>query len=348
LLGWSSAQALAAYIVESNIVYATGAINAHLGGGTKNLLLDIYRPVAGVDRGQALLLVHGGGFTTGNRAMPDMLDAAAFFAARGWVCFSIDYRLTTDDPPAPPWIEALHNPLLNAAHAAMVDSKRAIRWFRAHAQTYGCATNRVAGLGHSAGAYCVIQAAISDEADYANDSGTPTPDQWAGYRGQLNAAVEVSGGHGGTTSEFNSVDAPLMIWHGDADTVVPYAEAETIHQECAAHQIPHRFFTLVGKNHGEPTWTATYDGRGLKEHAQEFLDLFFNLRLGVAAQSGALRLSWPSISNAVYDVQSTPQFDSSFTNLASGLIATGDVVTVDFEPADSHRFLRVRIRSGQY
>jgi acetyl esterase/lipase len=341
---WGAAQAEYAVTVESNVVYATGAINAHTVPGTKSLRLDVYRPLGAPETERALILVHGGGFTSGNRLSPDMVDAAQYFAARGWVCFSIDYRLTGDDPPAPaPYSASL---LLSAAHAAMVDTKRAVRWVRHRSQNYGCDTNRVAALGFSAGAYCILQAAISDESDYANDAGTSVPDQWPGHRGKVNAAVDVAGGCSNTLSEIDSLDAPLMIWHGDSDGTVPYSEAVAIHQHCVSNRVPHRFYTLPGVDH-VPVWLATYQGRNLKQHAEEFLNLFFALRMSVASGAGAPRLSWPSVSNALYDVQSASNLMTSFGDLSAGVRATDDVFAVGISTADPIRFYRLRVRSGQ-
>lgn len=349
LVTLASCPAPAQVTVETAVVYAQGAVNAHTSPGTNSLLLDVYRPSVPADQtGSALVLIHGGSFTSGSRTSPDMIDAANYFASRGWACFSIDYRLVADDPPAPPWIEALSNVLFNAIHAASVDTKRAIRWVRAHAEQYGCSSNQVAGLGHSAGAYCIVQAIITDEADFANDAGTPTPDQWAGHAGKLNAGIEVSGGTGLNAFEFDSGDPPLMVWHGDSDSTVPYSEAEQIHTECVDHRIPHRLFTLAGKDHGAATWTALYAGRGLKDHAFDFLNLFFDLRIDIAATSNAAALSWPSVSNAVYDVRATSDPSLPFTNaVVAAVTATADVCTTDVPGLETARFFRVGVRSGQ-
>lgn len=338
-----------AVTVETNIVFATGAINAHTVPGTKDLLLDVYRPADSNDiSGNALVLVHGGGFTTGDRTSGDMVDAGLYFADRGWVCFSIEYRLMGDDPPAPIWIEMLSNAYFNAVHAAMVDTKRAIRWVREHAAQYGCSTNRVAGLGHSAGAYCVIQMCISDDDDFANDAGTATPDQWPGHSGKLNAGVEVSGGLIMGSSEFDSKDTPYMIWHGDADGTVPYSEALTNHAECTAHRIPHRFFTLAGIDHGAPTWTALYEGRGIKEHAEDFLGLFFDLQVSsISATSGTVRLEWPSLTNAIYDIRATADLTLPFTNVIPALTSASDTCTSVVPMPSGVRFYRIGIHSGQ-
>jgi acetyl esterase/lipase len=340
-----AARADYAVTVKSNIVFATGAINAHSVPDTRPLLLDVYQPVGAPVTNRALILVHGGAFESGDRRSADMLDAAFYFAARGWVCFSIEYRLAGDDPPAPPPFSA--DPLFSAVHAAMVDTKRAVRWLRAHASEYGCDTNRIAALGHSAGAYCVIQSAVSDEADYARDDGGSVPDQWPGHRGKVNAAVEVSGGCSNTLSEFDPLDSPLMIWHGDNDHTVPYSEATGIHQRCVTNRVPHRFFTLPGVDHGTATWLAKYDGRDVKEHAEEFLNLFFSLKISLTAGTTSVDLSWPSVSNALYDVQSTPDLRASFTSLVEVVRAVGDVSSVNIPMDLPVLFCRVRIRSGQ-
>ena len=333
--------------VERDVVYAQGAVNATSGPGTMDLLLDVYRPDNPADQtGSALVLVHGGGFTSGDRTSPDMVDAALAFAAAGWVCFSIEYRVAGDDPPAPAWVGG--DVFARAVHAAMVDTKRAVRWVRTHAAAYGVDPRRVAGLGHSAGAYCVIQACISDEEDFANDAGTPSPDQWPDWPGRLNAGVEASGGTAMMNHEFSGDDAPLMIWHGTGDNTVFFEEALNVQSNCAAQAIPCRLFALPGVDHGEATWLAKYGGKDVKAHALEFLNLFFAARLEPQRVGESFALAWASISNAVYDVRSAAAPTGGFTNLAhGGITATGDTcrVTVGLPPA--RVFYRLGVKSGQ-
>lgn len=339
--------AASAVTLEPDVVYAVAATNGH-SGDTRDLRLDVYHPAAAT--GSALVLIHGGGFTGGTRTSADMVQAATYFAQRGWTCFSIDYRLTTDDPPAPALIELIGDPVVTAAYAATVDTKRAIRWLRAQAVGYGVDTNRIAALGHSAGAYCTLMAAITDESDFPNDTGLGPPDQWAAHRANLNAAVEVSGGIGtnglGLAGEFDAADPPLMIWHGDSDNTVPYAQALLVQSECLDHHIPYRLHTLAGKDHGQPTWTALYDGQGLLPHALDFLDLFFALRLDLALTSTTVTLTWPSLSNAVYTLQSTPALAVPFTNTIPVTAAT-DTCSTPFPRPPSQAFYRLTIQSGQ-
>ena len=94
--------------MQTNLQYGTGTVNASGTPGTKNLLLDLYRPVGeGSTNGCALVLVHGGSFVSGDSGSLDMVDAGRYFAARGWTCLSINYRLAGDDPPLHPALTEL-------------------------------------------------------------------------------------------------------------------------------------------------------------------------------------------------------------------------------------------------
>lgn len=107
--------------------------------GKRTLVLDVFRPKdhAGnkghATGGIAFIMVHGGGWRSGNRAQHYPLAQA--LAQRGYVCFTPEYRLST---------EALFP-------AAVYDLKAAIRWVRAHAADYGVDAARVVVGGFSAG-----------------------------------------------------------------------------------------------------------------------------------------------------------------------------------------------------
>lgn len=95
--------------------------------------LDIYRPAASAPR-PAVLIVHGGGWLTGDRRMERPF--AKQLAARGYVTVPVSYRLGREGRfPAP-----LH------------DLKAAVRWLRAHATDHGIDPARIALIGGSSGA----------------------------------------------------------------------------------------------------------------------------------------------------------------------------------------------------
>ena len=101
----------------------------------RSLRADVFYPAeqTGKVLYPAVLIVHGGGWRSGNRAQHHPL--AQRLAALGYVCVTPGYRLST---------EALYP-------AAVHDLKAALRWMRGHAREYGIDTSRIAVLGFSAG-----------------------------------------------------------------------------------------------------------------------------------------------------------------------------------------------------
>lgn len=111
---------------KRNIVYCTA--------GSRKLLLDAFYPSGKKGRnGIAVVIVHGGGWRSGNRTQHYPL--AQRLAALGYACFTPEYRLST---------EALYP-------AAVYDLKAALRWLHANAKKYNVDTGKIAVAGFSAG-----------------------------------------------------------------------------------------------------------------------------------------------------------------------------------------------------
>jgi acetyl esterase/lipase len=102
--------------------------------GLRTLHADVCQPTHKRRGGYpAVLFIHGGGWSSGNRAQH--LPMAQQLAAKGYVTVLAEYRLST---------EARYP-------AAVLDLKAALRWLRASAKTYNIDTARVAVWGFSAG-----------------------------------------------------------------------------------------------------------------------------------------------------------------------------------------------------
>jgi len=98
------------------------------------LKLDVFYPKPKRRRQlPAVLIVHGGGWRSGDRSQH--IPLAQQLAARGFVAVTAEYRLSTEAPYP----------------AAVQDLKTAIRWMRANARSYGLDTARIAVWGFSAG-----------------------------------------------------------------------------------------------------------------------------------------------------------------------------------------------------
>ena len=102
--------------------------------GKRKLQLDAFYPSEKTKQKRpAIMIIFGGGWRSGNRTMHYPL--AQRLADKGYVCFTPDYRLST---------EALYP-------AAVYDLKAAIRWIHANAKKYNIDTAKIAVLGFSAG-----------------------------------------------------------------------------------------------------------------------------------------------------------------------------------------------------
>jgi pectinesterase len=102
--------------------------------GARNLVLDAFYPSHKSKEKQiAVVIIHGGGWRSGSRSQHYPL--AQKLASLGYVCFTPEYRLST---------EALYP-------AAVYDLKAALKWVYTHADEFNVDTARISVLGFSAG-----------------------------------------------------------------------------------------------------------------------------------------------------------------------------------------------------
>jgi acetyl esterase/lipase len=119
----------AGVLAESNVVYATLANTPY---GKRDLHLDLFR-LEKPGKYPVLLLIHGGGWRSGNKSMD--IPLAQQIAAKGYVTAAVEHRLSP---------EALYP-------AAVYDIKAAVRFLRANARKYNIDPKRIAIGGSSAG-----------------------------------------------------------------------------------------------------------------------------------------------------------------------------------------------------
>jgi acetyl esterase/lipase len=112
--------------------------------GRVALKLDVHRRRDRPSRCPTLVYVHGGGWVIGQRRYQG-LPLMKHLAARGWVCISVDYRLS----PRATFPDHI------------VDVKRAIAWARAHAAEHGGDPDFMVLCGNSAGAHLAALAALT-------------------------------------------------------------------------------------------------------------------------------------------------------------------------------------------
>lgn len=234
-------------------------------GTTVKLKLDVYRPSGdSITTRPAIVWVHGGSFSSGDKTSPEIVDEATTFAKKGYVNVSINYRLGSGCSVSAPNTSSCLTAIANAMH----DAQAAVRFLRAKATTYGVDANRIAISGTSAGAITALNVGFNPD-----DPGTSGN---SGFSSAVRGAVSLSGAKLRGTA--NAGDAPSLLFHGTADPLVPYQWAvNTVNEAVAA---------------GLDAFLTTWEGAGhvpYLDHRTEILDqttnfLYWELDLTHAAQ----------------------------------------------------------------
>lgn len=197
-------------------------------GQEQTLLLDIYMPEddTKTDR-PAILFVHGGGFTEGNKngGMETALGEA--FARKGYVCLSINYRLRNDRDSD--WDGTFGD--------AVTDAHTALQWLIDHGDEYGVDPARIALSGYSAGAITVTGLAYNDTIELPGPAGEP-----------VFAVVNMAGGAYGLGG-ISPGAPPCLIIHGTADDTVSFMGAAQCSENLTAAGVENTFYVMDGISH---------------------------------------------------------------------------------------------------
>ena len=284
-------------IVDEDITYANGLSHERMNTTVEMpQVLDVYHPNNNSTNRPVFMFIHGGGFQGGTKTNPEIVNMANYFASRGWVFVSIDYRTTSDFEGtnftgiAPQeWLDfTMQNATTPddartsiALYAAQRDSKAALRWLVANSNVYNINTDFITVGGASAGAITTIALGISNQEDFTNeipiadDPTLSTTNSSETY--VVRSLIDFWGGNV-KLELFNSVysldrydsnDPELFIAHGTLDPTVLFSEATELDSIYNSLGIYHEFIPLVDKGHG--AWNATVDGKSLSEMSFDFL-----------------------------------------------------------------------------
>lgn len=216
-----------------------------------------------------VVLLFGGGYISGSRNDSDITHIARYFAARGYVTATIDYRIGMTSPTATEWIRA--------SIRAMHDLKAFIRYLKrsvaVDGNPFGIDTSRIYVGGSSAGAFTALHAAYltsaqelamipqADTSYLAAQGGIEGLSGNPGYSSRFAGVFSLSGAI--LKSDWIQPDkVPAVIaMHGTGDATVPYKQgllpfiflpAEggyVIDSVAAARGLYHALFTWQGAGH---------------------------------------------------------------------------------------------------
>lgn len=222
--------------------------------------------------------MHGGGFKFGSRKAVGARFWCTSFARRGYLCASIDYRMTVKKTltsfPA----------LVRGCSIAVEDAREAVAYFKAHYKTWNIDTNRIILGGNSAGGIIALQAAYSRPADLvklAGDTAQSTPgtnsdDESVSPPGGVAAVINFWGAMF-ETDWLSNARVPIVSVHGGNDHIVRtgrkgehFFGSLSIHTKADSLSIPNRVKIYDGYSHElQKHFNPFFTGGAAKKRWQE-------------------------------------------------------------------------------
>ena len=224
--------------------------------GSTRLTLDIYEEPKFKENKlkPAIVFFFGGGWSSGS---PKQFEAQSrYFASRGMVAVAADYRVRSRNQ--------------SKVIDSVSDARSAVRWVRANAKRLGIDPNRIAAGGGSAGGHLAASTAFISEFDDPNEdkkvSAVPNAlvlfnpalvlAELPGYSFKGSRAMPdraFMGAEPSRVSPAHHVKAggpPTIIFHGEADTTVPYETAKVFSDVMKAQGNQCRLVGYPGQGHG--------------------------------------------------------------------------------------------------
>jgi acetyl esterase/lipase len=246
----------------------------------KSIKLDVFSPSEPPPMGTrrpAVLQIHGGAWIIGDKREQG-LPLLKYLAARGWVGFNANYRLS----PGATWPDPL------------VDLKHAVAWIREHADEYHVDPNFIAVTGGSAGGHLAAMMALTandpeyqvgiEQADtslqvavpfygvydFTNRNGT-MPDQflpWILEPLVMKKFIADEPEAFAKASPLDNVHAdapPFFVIHGDNDTLAPVQDArEFVKRLGETSAAPVFYLELRGAQHAFDVFSSVRTRRVVK------------------------------------------------------------------------------------
>ena len=233
-------------------------------GPERNDKLNLYLPRVGPKRQRypGIVVIHRGGWKGGTKNDKREQNIACFLARSGFVCASINYRLSrAGDPPS--WPQALY------------DCKSAVQFLRRFADHYRIDPDRIGVIGGSAGGHLALMVGMTDPG-----SNLEPPKPYPGTSSRVQAVVDLYGPTDLLTWHWDQVseivplllgvsrsqdpalskiaspvnyvtadDPPVLIIHGTEDTAVPLDQSQELRSKLSEKGVPYQFEVIEKAGH---------------------------------------------------------------------------------------------------
>lgn len=218
---------------------------------------DLYLPAkrAKDARSPAVLIIHGGGWTGGDKGAEREFNIGTTLALNGYVGMSINYVLATSTKPT--WPQNLH------------DCKTAVRWLRKNADKLQIDVDHIGCIGGSAGGHLSAMVGLTGPNDGLDPKGP-----YGEFSCKVQCAVDLYGPAdlterisdlamlGKTRAEAPELykqaspvtyadksDPPMLIMHGTADKTVDLKQSEIFAAALKKAGVEHELVIIEGAPH---------------------------------------------------------------------------------------------------
>jgi acetyl esterase/lipase len=218
------------------------------------LTLDMYYPQTMPHPAPAVVYVHGGSWSAGDKKDSIGMTDVPELLARGYLVVSIDYRR------APEW----------QFPTQLEDAKCAIRFLRQNAKRFNLNPQRIGAWGHSAGGHLASLLGTTDKG-----AGFEGPNNYLDQSSQVQAVANLCGRadlrgmpedkaqsvfgaasnsarlleHASPITFVTPDDPPFLILHGEKDTVVPPQVSQKFHDRLQAAGVPVKLVIVKDADH---------------------------------------------------------------------------------------------------
>jgi dienelactone hydrolase len=215
---------------------------------------DLYQPDN--DNLAALPLIiwmHGGGFKFGSKGVHEAELMCRAFAQRGYVCASINYRLSKSK------FSFKFDDMQKSSYFAVQDARQAIEFFRKNHERFNIDPDKIIVAGNSAGGIMALLAAYTSDEELARHTGVNVTTKVALHNTQQPEKVAAVVNFWGAIYRLDwlkNARVPIVSICGNKDGIIPpttsngsmYGSVD-IEKEAERVHIPHSLKVFTGYSH---------------------------------------------------------------------------------------------------